>query len=104
MSETFAKQSRELHGLRLIGYVIGNFGFSMTNILSGVFSFQFYVYTINIDSILVSIGVTAQFLLSAFFSIVFGVMADNKKPGRLGKRKPFLIFCLPLIFGRDIKP
>ena len=87
---------RELHGKRLIGYALGNFGVIMSNMLVGVFIFQYYVYTINLDSILTSVGVSLQFIISAISSIIFGILADNKKPGKLGKRRPFLLYGLPL--------
>jgi len=87
---------RELLGFRLIGYSIGDFGISLVNILFGTFVFQFYVYTINLSSILVSIGISMQLIIGAFFSIIFGVIVDNKTPGKLGKRRPFLLLALPL--------
>jgi Na+/melibiose symporter-like transporter len=87
---------RELLGFRLIGYSIGDFGISLINILFGTFVFQFYVYTINLNSILVSIGISMQLIIGAFFSIIFGVIVDNKTPGKLGKRRPFLLLALPL--------
>ncbi|MFX1394271.1 MAG: MFS transporter [Promethearchaeota archaeon] len=93
---------RELHGKRLIGYNIGYFGFFLTDILRGVFLFQFYVYTINLNSILVTIGMAMQLIIAAIFSIVFGVMTDNKKPGKLGKRRLFLIYGLPVWFLTNI--
>ena len=83
---------RELHGKRLIGYALGNFGLILSNLLVGIFVFQFYVYTINLDSILTSVGISLQFIISAFSSILFGILADNKKPGKLGKRRPFLLY------------
>ncbi|TFG00036.1 MAG: MFS transporter, partial [Promethearchaeota archaeon] len=87
---------RELHGTKLIGYSIGFFGLFLTNLLIGVFAFQFYVYTVNLNSIIVSIGIAVRLILAAVFSIVFGVMTDNKKPGRFGKRRPFLLYGLPI--------
>ena len=89
---------RELKGKRLIGYSMGDLGMALPNIFTGVFLFQFYVYTINLDSILVSIGVTTQLIVSAIFAIIFGVIVDNKKPGRFGKRRPFLLIGLPIWF------
>jgi Na+/melibiose symporter-like transporter len=53
------------------------------------------VYTINLDSILVSVGLSVNVIISAFCSIIFGVIVDNKKPGKLGKRRPFLLIGLP---------
>ncbi len=87
---------RELHGSRLLGYAIGQFGLILTNMFIGVFIFQFYVYTINLDSILTSIGISIQLIFSAFSSIFFGIVADNKKPGKFGKRRPFMFYGLPL--------
>ncbi|NVM19256.1 MAG: MFS transporter [Candidatus Lokiarchaeota archaeon] len=89
-------KNRELHGKRLIGYASANFGISLVNIFTGTFVFQFYVYTINLSSILVSAGLTINFVLIAVFSIISGVIADNKKPGKRGKRKYFLIIGLPI--------
>lgn len=87
---------RELHGTKLFGYSIGFFGLFLTNLLISVFALQFYVYTVNLNSLLVSIGLAMQLFFSAIFSIVFGVMTDNKKPGRFGKRRPFLMYGLPI--------
>lgn len=86
---------RELKGKRLFGYTIGNFGITLLNAFTGSFAFQFYVYTINLDPLLASLGQSFNIFISAFFSIIFGVMMDNKKPGKFGKRRPFLIYALP---------
>ena len=64
--------------------------------LSGVFVFQYYVYTINLNSLLVSIGLTIQLIVAAFFSVLWGVIIDNKKPGKFGKRRPYLFYGLPI--------
>lgn len=87
---------RELHGKRLLGYTLGSFGITLTNIFSELFSFQYYVYTINLDSLLVSIGLSLTIFISAIFAIIIGVLTDNKKPGRLGKRRPFLLYGIPV--------
>ena len=89
-------QLRELHGFRLFGYTIGQFGFFLTRVLISIFSFQFYVYTINLDSIYASIGLSVSFILNATSMIIFGVLADKKKPGKHGKRRPFIIYALPI--------
>lgn len=90
------ERRRELHGKRLIGYALGNFGLILTNMFIGVFIFQYYVYTINLDSILTSVGISLQLIISAISSIIFGILADNKKLGRFGKRRPFLLYGLPI--------
>ncbi len=87
---------RELHGKRLLGYNFGYFGLMLNNLLIAVFIFQFYVYTINLSAIIVSIGMAVQLIVGALCSIVFGVLIDNKKPGKFGKRRPYLLYLLPL--------
>jgi len=64
--------------------------------LGGVFIFQYYVYTINLNSLLVSIGLTIQLIIAALCSIIWGVIIDNKKPGKFGKRRPYLFYGLPI--------
>jgi len=87
---------RELHGKRLFGYSLGDLGFTLPNMFTEVFIFQYYVYTINLNALWVSIGVTAQLILGAITAIIFGVIIDNRKPGKLGKRRPFLLIGLPV--------
>ncbi|MFX0074894.1 MAG: MFS transporter, partial [Candidatus Hermodarchaeota archaeon] len=87
---------RELNGKRLFGYSLGDLGFTLPNMFTEVFIFQYYFYTINLNALLVSIGVTAQLILGAIAGIIFGVIVDNKKPGKLGKRRPFLLIGLPV--------
>ncbi|MFX0082483.1 MAG: MFS transporter [Candidatus Hodarchaeota archaeon] len=96
MEDTLPLPPRELNGKRLFGYSMGDLGMPLVNIFVGIYLFQFYVYTINLDAILVSIGIFAQLFLDAFFAIIFGVIVDNKKPGKLGKRRPFLLIGLPI--------
>ncbi|MFX0037525.1 MAG: MFS transporter [Candidatus Hermodarchaeota archaeon] len=87
---------RELHGKRLLGYTLGNMGIIINNMFIGTFLFQYYVYTINLNSVLTSIGISLQMIISAISSIIFGLLADNKKPGKFGKRRPFLLYGLPI--------
>ncbi|KKM86496.1 hypothetical protein LCGC14_1278380 [marine sediment metagenome] len=93
---------RELKGKRLFGYSMGDLGMALPNIFTGVFIFQYYVFTVNLSSILVSVGITTQLLVSAIFAVIFGVIVDNKKPGRMGKRRPFLLIGLPVWFATTI--
>jgi len=93
-----SSELRELHGKRIVGYNLGYFGVFLSNMLISVFVFQFYVYTINLNSVFATLGLFLQLISGALFSIVFGVIIDNKKPGKLGKRRPFLLYGLPLWF------
>ena len=86
---------RELHGARLFGYSMGFFGIMLMMMFTGSYSYNFYVYTIRLDSILVSIGSTIYMVTMAFSSIIFGVILDNTKPKKLGKRRPYILIGLP---------
>ncbi|MHA1256178.1 MAG: MFS transporter [Promethearchaeota archaeon] len=93
---------RELHGRKLFGYSIGFTGILLADIFRGSFVFQYYVYTINLNALLVTIGLAIRLIVAALSSIIFGVLADNKKPGRFGKRRPFLFYLLPVWFISSI--
>jgi Na+/melibiose symporter-like transporter len=92
------QQLRELHGFKLIGYSFATFGMMLSFYFSGSYIFTYYVYTIHLDSVLTSIGSTLSMVIGAFSSILFGVVIDNKKPGKFGKRRPFLLYGLPIWF------
>ncbi|MBY8991621.1 MAG: MFS transporter [Candidatus Lokiarchaeota archaeon] len=102
MEDTLPLPPRELNGKRLFGYSMGDLGMPLVNIFTGIYLFQFYVYTINLDPLFVSVGIFAQLFLDALFAIIFGVIVDNKKPGKLGKRRPFLLIGLPIWFAATI--
>ena len=93
---------RELHGRKLLGYCIGFNGMLLADIFRGVFIFQYYVYTIHLNALLVTIGMAIRLIIAALSSIIFGVLADNKKPGKFGKRRPFLFYLLPVWFLSSI--
>ncbi|MHA1991462.1 MAG: MFS transporter [Candidatus Hodarchaeales archaeon] len=87
---------RELHGVKLYGYSMGYFGIMLMMMLTGSYSYNFYVYTIRLDSILVSVGSTLYMVTMAFSSIIFGVILDNTKPKKIGKRRPYILIGLPI--------
>ncbi|MHA1727074.1 MAG: MFS transporter [Promethearchaeota archaeon] len=93
-----AVKLRELKGIRVIGYTATALGILLNNIFFSVFIFQYYVYTINLDSILVSIGVSINAIVGAMISIITGVIADNKKPNKLGKRRVLMLYGMPAWF------
>ncbi len=87
---------RELHGKKKYGYVIGNFGVFLNSIFINVFITNYYIYTVNADSLFILMAFSSQQIIAAIFAIIFGILADNKKPGRFGKRRPFLLYGLPI--------
>ena len=94
-SEENPPSLRELRGIRLGGYSLGNFGMMLLLMLTESYSYNFYVYTLRLDSILVSVGTTINMITMAFSSIIFGVVLDNKKPRKIGKRRPYILLGLP---------
>ena len=74
---------------------MGTLGFMLPITFVNAYTFQFYVYTIGLDALLVSIGMFIGLVVFSFGAILFGVVSDNKKPGKMGKRRPFLLFSLP---------
>lgn len=89
---------REISGFKLIGYSLTFLGLFLNNVFYSVFIFQFYVYTINLDSILVSIGIAIKSIVAAVISVIAGVVADNKKPLKLGKRRVLMLYGIPIWF------
>jgi len=81
--------------IKFIGFAIGTFGLMLPISFINAYTFQFYVYTIGLDALLVSIGIFIGLIVFSFGAIIFGVVSDNKKPGKFGKRRPFLLFSLP---------
>ncbi len=88
---------RELQGKKLIGYTIGTIGYIIPIALVTAFAYQFYVYTVGLDSLLTSIGIFIGLTIAAFGATIFGVISDNKKPGKLGKRRPFILCGMILL-------
>ncbi len=78
-----------------IGFSVGTLGFMLPITFVNAYTFQFYVYTIGLDALLVSIGMFIGLVVFSFGAILFGVVSDNKKPGKMGKRRPFLLLSIP---------
>ncbi len=81
--------------INYFGFALGTLGFMLPITFVNAYTFQFYVYTIGLDALLVSIGMFIGLVVFSFGAILFGVISDNKKPGKMGKRRPFLLLCLP---------
>jgi len=81
--------------INYIGFAIGVFGLMLPISFINAYTFQFYVYTIGLDALLVSIGMFIGLVVFSLGAIIFGVVSDNKKPGKYGKRRPFLLLSLP---------
>ena len=82
---------RELKGKRLYGYSISTLGQILPFNFVGSLLMIYYVYTIGLNSVLVSIGTALGFLINAFASPIMGHFADIKQMDRFGKRRSLLL-------------
>ncbi|MBD3186032.1 MFS transporter [Candidatus Bathyarchaeota archaeon] len=90
-------EPRELKGWKVLGYSSGIFGqFLLTNITNS-FLLYFLIKAAGFNPLHATIGTALGSVTNAFGSPLFGYLSDIKKPGRLGKRRPFLIAGLPLL-------
>jgi Na+/melibiose symporter-like transporter len=88
---------RILTGGKMWGYSIGALGQVLPIAFFNTFAFQFYVYTIGLDPLLTSIGIFLGLFIFALSAPIFGVLIDNKKPNKYGKRRPLLLLSIPLL-------
>ncbi len=89
---------RLLKGSRLVGFSFGTFGQMAPIGLYNTFAGYFYIYVLGIEPLWILTGVFLSLLAFAFSSPIFGSILDAKKPGRLGKRRPFLLAGIPFLF------
>ncbi|UYP45689.1 hypothetical protein NEF87_001974 [Candidatus Lokiarchaeum ossiferum] len=92
---TKEKPLRELHGARLYGYSAGILGQILPFSFCGALIMIYFVYTIGLSPILVSIGTSSGFIINAIACPLTGLIADRKKVDRLGKRRSLLLLGLP---------
>nr|MDO8084854.1 MFS transporter [Candidatus Sigynarchaeum springense] len=97
MEGTKSAEPRQLAGWRFWGYSLGILGQFLPSTLITAYIKNFYVYTIGLDPLLVSIGTGLGVLFNAITSPIFGAIVDNSRPTRLGKRRPFLLVGIPIM-------
>ncbi|MHA1727604.1 MAG: MFS transporter [Promethearchaeota archaeon] len=95
-NNAFLSPIRELKGFKIWGYCFGSFGIMLSLFFTSTFAYNYYIYTLRVDSILISTGNTINMVIGAFTSIIFGVVLDNTKPKKIGKRRPYILIALPL--------
>jgi Na+/melibiose symporter-like transporter len=86
---------RTMEGKRMWYYASGIMGHFLPVNFLNAYIFVYFVYVVGLDALLVSIGTALGVIVNAFGAPIFGYLADNKRPGKLGKRKAFLIYGLP---------
>jgi len=91
------QELRKLEGGKLYGYTAGVLAQIIPINVVNAYIFIYYVYVVGLNALVVSIGTAVGALIMAFMSPFFGYIIDNKEPGKMGKRRPFLLYSIPLL-------
>ncbi|MFX0099617.1 MAG: MFS transporter [Candidatus Hodarchaeota archaeon] len=90
-------RTRILKGWKSLGYGSGVIGhLAPLNFINSILVI-FYGYAIGLDMLWVNLGAAVGVLTNALATPIFGYLSDVKKPGKWGKRKPFLLLGLPFM-------
>ncbi|MBD3352629.1 MAG: MFS transporter [Candidatus Lokiarchaeota archaeon] len=90
------KNPRLLNRKQSFQYACGFFGLMLPLSTFNAFSYNFVIYVIGLDEFLASIGTFIGLLCFAFGGVIWGYISDNKVPGKLGRRRPFLLYGAPI--------
>lgn len=93
---THSRELHEIKGRQMLAFCLLPMGNNFVNTFTLSYIYFYYVYVVGLDSFLTSIGIFIATIISAFGSIIFGVLSDNRPVGHHGKRKPFILFGLPI--------
>ncbi len=91
------QELRKLEGAHLYGYSSGVLAQIIPINVINAYIFIYYVYVVGLNALVVSIGTALDALIMGFASPFFGYIIDNKKPGKHGKRRPFLLYSMPFL-------
>lgn len=92
------QNKRTLKGFKLWGYSSGVLGHILPSVLITAYLSIFFTYTVGLDPFLVGIGSALGSLTNGICGPVFGYLSDKKKVTKLGKRRVFLLYGLPIFF------
>ena len=93
--EKSIEELRKLEGKRLYGYSSGVLGQILPATLINAYLSIFYIYVVGLDAFLVGVGTALGSILNGICAPMFGFISDRRKPTKLGKRRPYLLFGLP---------
>ncbi|MHA1683041.1 MAG: MFS transporter [Promethearchaeota archaeon] len=102
MNASTGSENRVLTGKKLFGFAFGTMGQMAPIGFYNSFVTNFYNYTVLLDPVLTFFGMFLGLTVFAISSPIFGTIIDNRNPGRLGKRKPVLLICIPLFIVLNI--
>jgi Na+/melibiose symporter-like transporter len=100
--DTTMAAPREIKGRRLLKFCLLPMGNNFINAFLLSYVYFYYVYVVGLDSLLTSAGILIATIVSAIACVVFGVVSDNQPLGRHGKRKPLLLYGLPIFVATGI--
>lgn len=97
MTDAPSAAPRVLTGWRMALFALGTMGQMAPIGFYNTYAVTFYNYTVGLNPAITFTGLFLGLTMFAVMAPVFGTIVDNKVPGRLGKRKPFLLLGIPLI-------
>ncbi|MBD3187885.1 hypothetical protein GF325_13700 [Candidatus Bathyarchaeota archaeon] len=95
--EGAAIEKRTLSNHAAMLYAIGILGTTIPIALFNGFSYIYIVDYIGLDELVAAICTAIGLSLNAIGGPVFGYMSDNRKIGKRGKRRPFILFGTPFL-------
>ncbi len=95
MEQNCDRPPRELHGFSSDWILCYSFGNIMPISLFNGFIYYYYIYVVGLDALLTSVGIAIGLVINALSNPIMGVLSDNIKPSKWGKRKIFLIIGAP---------
>ncbi|MHA1338482.1 MAG: MFS transporter [Promethearchaeota archaeon] len=96
MNEIKIRSKRSLNKKEQYFYAAGYFGLMLPLSTFNAFFYSYVIYVIGLEELKASIGTFLGILFFAFAGTFWGYLSDKKKPGKMGRRRPFLLWGGPL--------
>lgn len=83
-----------------LAYAAGDFANNLTFSMAGMFLILYYTNVVGIEAAVIGTMFLVVRFIDAVTDLLAGRFVDTRRPGRLGKFKPFiLVFALPLLLS-----
>jgi glucuronide carrier protein len=91
---------RKLTLRNYLAYAAGDAANNLTFTMAGMFLILYYTNVVGVEGAVIGTMFLVVRFIDAVTDLVVGRLVDAKKPGRLGKFRPFILFfSLPLLVG-----
>lgn len=98
--ELLVPEPRKLTLKNYLAYAAGDAANNLAFTMAGMFLILYYTNVVGVEGAVIGTMFLAVRFVDAVTDVVVGRLVDAKKPGRLGKFKPFILwFSLPLLLS-----